>query len=308
MGQVLWHYTKKQNAMSEFDINLIRAFSKCPAFYDKRNPNFKDRIFTENAWKELSLQLGFDGKRVQWTAALTIISCDWRLFLLSFVDKILRDRMFQLRNRYNLEKRKVEMMVQDGETDAKSTWPLFEYMTFLDGHIRPRKSYKSIMNRSVDVNPHSSQHQHIGHHHQNHHMNSNNSVLMPRHSTNFRNYNPISMALQRGMSSRHHHHQQQQMQQQQQAYYNLPGMLQDSHQALVDCEIDLSGTLASNGIVDNHVNSGGLNDDKSNPFYPNTNGMNGVDSQMMPSTSYEASENTSDIKMELFSDSLVLMP
>lgn len=49
--------------MSEFDVNLISAFAKCPAFYDKSNPNFKDRAFTENAWKEISLQLGFDGER-----------------------------------------------------------------------------------------------------------------------------------------------------------------------------------------------------------------------------------------------------
>lgn len=58
--------------------------------------------------------------------------------------------MFQLRNRYNLEKRKVEM--QDGDPNAKSTWPLFDRMSFLEGHIRPRKSYKSIMNRSMENN------------------------------------------------------------------------------------------------------------------------------------------------------------
>lgn len=56
--------------------------------------------------------------------------------------------MFQLRNRYNLEKRKVEM--QDGDPNAKSTWPLFDRMSFLDGHIRPRKSYKSL--RSMENN------------------------------------------------------------------------------------------------------------------------------------------------------------
>lgn len=60
--------------------------------------------------------------------------------------------MFQLRNRYNLEKRKVEM--QDGDPNAKSTWPLFDRMSFLEGHIRPRKSYKSIMNRSMEGNEH----------------------------------------------------------------------------------------------------------------------------------------------------------
>lgn len=60
---------------------------------------------------------------------------------------LLKDRIYQLRNRYNLEKRKVESMRCDGILDAKSSWPLFGYLTFLDGHIRPRKSYKSMMRR-----------------------------------------------------------------------------------------------------------------------------------------------------------------
>lgn len=57
--------------MSEFDVNLISAFAKCPAFYDKSNPNFKDRTFTENAWKEISLQLGFDG---EWTSSSSCVA------------------------------------------------------------------------------------------------------------------------------------------------------------------------------------------------------------------------------------------
>lgn len=57
---------------------------------------------------------------------------------------MLRDRMNQLRNRYNLEKRKVDTQKADGITNARSTWPLFDYLTFLDGHIRPRKSYKRM--------------------------------------------------------------------------------------------------------------------------------------------------------------------
>lgn len=81
--------------------------------------------------------------------------------------------MFQLRNRYNLEKRKVEM--QDGDPNAKSTWPLFDRMSFLEGHIRPRKSYKSIMNRSMENND--QQHGQFGVNPMffNHHRNNNNN-------------------------------------------------------------------------------------------------------------------------------------
>lgn len=61
---------------------------------------------------------------------------------------LLKDRIYQLRNRYNLEKRKVEHLRDSGESNARSTWPLFNNLTFLDGHIRPRKSYKSMMRRS----------------------------------------------------------------------------------------------------------------------------------------------------------------
>lgn len=66
-----------------------------------------------------------------------------------FVVTLLKDRMYQLRNRYNLEKRKVENMRAEGQKNPKSSWPLFQNLNFLDGHIRPRKSYKTMMKRSV---------------------------------------------------------------------------------------------------------------------------------------------------------------
>lgn len=56
----------------------------------------------------------------------------------------MRERVNQLRNRYNLEKRKVDLQKAEGFPNASSTWPLFGYLRFLDGHIRPRKSYKAM--------------------------------------------------------------------------------------------------------------------------------------------------------------------
>lgn len=60
---------------------------------------------------------------------------------------MLKDRMYQLRNRYNLEKRKVLAMRDDGIRYPKSSWPLFGNLRFLDNHIRPRKSYKGMMRK-----------------------------------------------------------------------------------------------------------------------------------------------------------------
>lgn len=65
------------------------------------------------------------------------------LFSFLLVNRV-RDRVNQLRNRYNLEKRKVDLQKADGYTNARSTWPLFEHLRFLDSHIRPRKSYKAL--------------------------------------------------------------------------------------------------------------------------------------------------------------------
>lgn len=62
-----------------------------------------------------------------------------------------RDRINQLRNRYNLEKRKVDLQRTDGVLSARSTWPLFNHFRFLDGHIRPRKSYKALGRRPRPV-------------------------------------------------------------------------------------------------------------------------------------------------------------
>lgn len=58
--------------------------------------------------------------------------------------EILRDRMLQLRNRYNLEKRKLEAAKSDTCPNPKSSWVLFKYLLFFDGHIKQRRSYKML--------------------------------------------------------------------------------------------------------------------------------------------------------------------
>ncbi len=112
--------------MSALDLKLINEFRLIPALYNRDNARFKDKAFVERAWKAIAKKLGYDVN-------------------------ILKDRMYQLRNRYNLEKRKLQSMQDDGVTNPKSMWPLFHNLNFLNGHIRQRKSYK--MMRSVSGGP-----------------------------------------------------------------------------------------------------------------------------------------------------------
>lgn len=58
--------------------------------------------------------------------------------------EILRDRMLQLRNRYNLEKRKIEAARSESLPFPKSTWGLYRHLLFFDGHIKQRRSYKML--------------------------------------------------------------------------------------------------------------------------------------------------------------------
>lgn len=54
--------------------------------------------------------------------------------------------MLQLRNRYNLEKRRMEQLRD--EVPGKyheSPWPLYESLQFLSDHIKSRRRYKSML-------------------------------------------------------------------------------------------------------------------------------------------------------------------
>ncbi|CAG9804402.1 unnamed protein product [Chironomus riparius] len=105
--------------MGDLDINLITLYARTPALYDKRNPFYKDKQYSERAWNDISMKLGY---KVE----------------------ILKDRMLQLRNRYNLEKRKIEGTRTETSPNPKSSWPLYKYLLFFDGHIKQRRSYKML--------------------------------------------------------------------------------------------------------------------------------------------------------------------
>lgn len=50
--------------MSEFDILLAQEYAKCRGLYDKKSPQFKDRIYADNAWREMSNVLGYSGNYI----------------------------------------------------------------------------------------------------------------------------------------------------------------------------------------------------------------------------------------------------
>lgn len=109
--------------MSEFDVNLIREFESRPGFYDRNSRHFKDKIYNAQAWQDISNMLGYDVA-------------------------LLKDRMLQLRNRYNLEKRRLENLAEEyPDKIIQSQWPLYEHLHFLSDHIRPRRSYKRMLTR-----------------------------------------------------------------------------------------------------------------------------------------------------------------
>ncbi|EDV92843.1 uncharacterized protein LOC6563138 isoform X2 [Drosophila grimshawi] len=103
----------------EFDLGLIREYHLRPALYDRSNKRFKDKAHAMQLWMQISHKLGY-------------------------AVPILRDRFITLRNRYNIEKRRVENNCIVG-----SQWPLYENLSFLSEHIRTRRSYKR-QSKSVD--------------------------------------------------------------------------------------------------------------------------------------------------------------
>jgi hypothetical protein len=126
--------------MGDLDVNLITLYARTPALYDKRNPFYKDKQYSERAWNDISAKLGYKGNHQN-----LIDGDDYAdIFNDPFSVEILKDRMLQLRNRYNLEKRKIEQMRSETCPNPKSTWALYKYLLFFDGHIKQRRSYKML--------------------------------------------------------------------------------------------------------------------------------------------------------------------
>lgn len=105
----------------EFDLGLIREYRSHPVLYDRSNKRFKDKLYVAHIWEQIAHKLGYDATSI-------------------------RERMTTLRNRYNIEKRRVE----NGLSTQSSQWPLFESLQFLGDHIRPRRSFKNMSVKEED--------------------------------------------------------------------------------------------------------------------------------------------------------------
>lgn len=105
--------------MSELDLDLIDEFRMVPAFYDKNCEEFKDKAFVESAWHNIGRKLCYNVN-------------------------LLKDRMFKLRNRYNMENRRLQAMREEGIIDPKPKWPMFDNLNFLSGHIKQRRTFKMM--------------------------------------------------------------------------------------------------------------------------------------------------------------------
>lgn len=127
--------------MGDLDVNLITLYARTPALFDKRNPFYKDKQYSERAWNDISMKLGYQGNRFRFDDPQ---GADTDAPLGPFSVEILKDRMLQLRNRYNLEKRKIETQRSESCPNPKSTWALYKYLLFFDGHIKQRRSYKML--------------------------------------------------------------------------------------------------------------------------------------------------------------------
>lgn len=126
--------------MGDLDVNLITLYARTPALYDKRNPFYKDKQYSERAWNDISMKLGYKGNHYRFGD----VESSHTERNDPFSVEILKDRMLQLRNRYNLEKRKIETMRSESCPNPKSTWALYKYLLFFDGHIKQRRSYKML--------------------------------------------------------------------------------------------------------------------------------------------------------------------
>jgi uncharacterized FlaG/YvyC family protein len=128
--------------MGDLDINLITLYARTPALYDKRNPFYKDKQYSERAWTDIAMKLGYKGNSS--TLSPSVGSACLTTLAIALSVEILKDRMLQLRNRYNLEKRKIEGQRSETSPNPKSSWPLYKYLLFFDGHIKQRRSYKML--------------------------------------------------------------------------------------------------------------------------------------------------------------------
>lgn len=103
----------ESKAIKNFDSALIEEVKKFPLLYDREHRNYRNRAETTRYWRRVASSLNTS-------------------------ESVVKNRLFQLRNRYNVEKRRMEL--NPATYDGESTWPLYKSISFLIefGKTRPR--------------------------------------------------------------------------------------------------------------------------------------------------------------------------
>lgn len=91
----------ESKVISDFDSNLIDEMKKYPILYDRGHKHYKDKAMVNSYWKRVGSGLNVS-------------------------ENVVRNRIFQLRNRYNIEKRRMET-----NPSVPTSWPLYESLGFL---------------------------------------------------------------------------------------------------------------------------------------------------------------------------------
>ncbi|CAG9818150.1 unnamed protein product [Phaedon cochleariae] len=104
--------------MDEETSTLIELVRKFEFLYDKSHIKFKNHLAKENAWSTIA-------KIMKDTVENT------------------KQRWNSLRNRYAAEKRKLKI-TPSGSSGSKVTWRFYEALSFLEDHVRERRTHGNI--------------------------------------------------------------------------------------------------------------------------------------------------------------------
>ncbi|XP_077280686.1 uncharacterized protein LOC143907677 [Temnothorax americanus] len=108
--------------IKDIDELLIDAVRAYPHLYNHQDRNFKDHVMKENSWKEISLAVN-----------LPVSDC--------------QTRWVRLRERFGKKKRQRELDSRSGSgISRRAVFSYYENMSFLNDHIKKRKSHTNVSN------------------------------------------------------------------------------------------------------------------------------------------------------------------
>ncbi|XP_013099163.1 uncharacterized protein LOC106081615 isoform X2 [Stomoxys calcitrans] len=108
--------------INNIDGNLIEEVKKFPILYDRDHPDYRNKALANRHWRLIAN-------------------------ILNSSESVVKNRMIQLRNRFNVEKRRVDVLA-DGS--IVSNWPLYDSLAFLIEFTKKRRHY--LMQPKIQMN------------------------------------------------------------------------------------------------------------------------------------------------------------